>query len=241
VLKRLATILIVLVLVGCGGDDEDDGNELPGTAEPDQDPATILVNASTQIANIQSLRFTLEVTGTTNIDDTGTIQLLSARGTLKRPNLVDVQFQVRLLGAQTASIRMITVGDQSWTTDLISGNWGPAPKEFGYDPSRLFDTQDGLGPIMGKIANPELIGEEEVNGRAVWHIRGSVPQSVIGPITADTMRGDTIPFDIWIDRETNDPLRIQLAEPRDQGIDDPATWVMDLRDHDKPVTIEPPV
>jgi hypothetical protein len=227
-------------MYGCGDDEEGSGSE-NSTPVPELDPAAILAAASTRIASTQSLRFTLDIEGSTFVDELQTIQLLSARGTLARPDLVDVQFQVRLLGTQTASIRMITAGGQSWTTDLISGEWGPAPEEFGYDPSRLFDTQNGLGPIMGKITDPEIAGEETIADRAVWHIHGTVAQSIIGPITANTMHGDPVAFDMWIDKETSDVLRVRLIEQGDAELTDPATWVLDLRDHDKPVTIEPPI
>lgn len=187
------------------------------------------------------MKFTLEVEGTTMIDSSGTIQLLGARGSLARPNLVDVQFQIKLLGTQTASIKMITSGEQSWTTDLISGDWGPAPAEFGYDPSRLFDTQDGLGPVMGKVENAQLVSSESVGDRDSWHLQGTVLDDVIGPITAHTMNGEAVTLDLWVDKETSNLLRIRLSEPTDEGIEDPAIWTMELREHDEPVTIEPPI
>ena len=201
----------------------------------------MLSDASIRIAETQALKFTLDISGTTMIDDLGTIQLLAARGSLARPDLVDVQFQVRVLGTQTASIRMITAGNQSWTTDLISGEWGPSPEEFGYDPAKLFDTQNGLGPIMGKIDSPELFGTEDVDGKSAWHVRGVATQEVIGPVTANKMHGETVTVDLWIDTSTSDLLKVQLAEPADPNIEDHATWVMTLIDHDKPVTIEPPI
>lgn len=232
----LALIVSLGLLAACGNDDGDTGEE---PSQPDV--TTLLTDASARIAAIQSLRFTLEVAGTTMIDTAGTLQLLEARGTLARPDSVDVQFQVRVLGSQTVSVKMITVGGESWTTDLISGNWGPAPEEFGYDPARLFDTENGLGPVMGKVDQPELIGEESIDDRAAWHVRGSVTRDVIGPVTANTMKGDTVQLDLWIARDTNDLLQIQLHEPDGEGIEDPATWTMHLRNHDEPVSIERPV
>lgn len=243
-MKRLhrMTILILiplLILTGCGEDD--DSSDDATTVMDLPDVSTVLADASAKIGATQSMNFVLEVSGTTMIDDGNTIQLLAARGTLARPNLVDVQFQIQLLGTQTASIRMITAGDMSWTTDLISGNWGPAPSEFGYDPSQLFDTNNGLGPVMGSVVDAELIGAEEVNGQDVWHIRGAVTSEIIDWITAETMQGDRIALDLWIDQTTSNLLQVMLAEPADADLEDPATWTMNLRDHDEPVTIEPPI
>jgi hypothetical protein len=235
----LFTCLLALSFLTACGDDNSSGE--PEASAESQDVSAILAAASTRIGETQTMKFTLDVQGTTMIDSSGTIQLLGARGALARPNLVDVQFQIKLLGTQTASIKMITSGDQSWTTDLISGNWGPAPAEFGYDPSRLFDTQDGLGPVMGKVENAQLVGSESVGDRESWHIRGTVLDDVIGPITAHTMNGEAVTLDLWVDNETSDLLRIRLSEPTDEGIEDPATWTMELREHDEPVTIEPPI
>jgi hypothetical protein len=239
--RFLAALALLLLIAGCGSSDDDNSrNESAATPTPEVDATTILQDASTRISQTQTMKFTLEISGTTMIDDSRTIQLLGARGSLERPGKVDVQFQVRVLGTQTASIRMISAGGQSWTTDLITGNWGPAPEEFGYDPALLFDTQNGLGPVMGKVTAPELIGSEDIDGRTAWHIHGTVTQAVIGPITAGTMHGDPVSLDLWIDANTSDLLKIQLAEPPDSGNDDPATWTMSLRAHDDPVTIEPP-
>jgi hypothetical protein len=238
--RFLAVLSLILLITGCGGSEDDTSNDDAFTATPAVDATTILRDASSRISQTQTMKFTLEISGTTMIDDSSTIQLLAARGSLERPGKVDVQFQIRVLGTQTASIRMITAGGQSWTTDLITGKWGPAPEEFGYDPALLFDTQNGLGPVMGRVTSPELIGSEDIDGRTAWHIHGTVTQAVIGPITAGTMHGDPVSLDLWIDADSSDLLKIQLAEPTNSGNDDPATWTMTLRAHDDPVTIEPP-
>jgi len=235
--RSVIAIIFIISLAACGNGDGDG----PSATVPDVDAVDILKKSSMKLAETESMKFTLDIDGKTMIDDQGTMQLIGARGTLKRPGLVDVQFQLRILDAQTVSIRMITAGGGSWTTDLITGEWGPAPEEFGYDPARLFDTEDGLGPIMDKVDNPVLIGQENQDGSTTWHVRGTVRQDVIGPVTANAMHGDPVQLDLWIDTDTSNLLKIQLAEPDDAGIDNPATWTMTLRAHNEPVTIEPPI
>src|SRR5690606_20277929 len=105
---------------------------------------------------------------------------------------------IEALGTQTVSIRMITIGDESWTTDIVTGRWVTAPSEFGYNPSILYDNQDGLGPVMGKIENAEVVGTEEINGRVAYHIRGTSPGEIIEPMTAGTMDGDQIGVELWV-------------------------------------------
>jgi lipoprotein LprG len=169
------------------------------------------------------------------------MQLISAQGDLERPGKVNVQFKIKILGAPTISIQMITIGDKAWTTDLLSGKWQPAPKEFGYNPSVLFDTKDGLGPVVGVIQNPRMVGTESVNGTPAYHITGTVPAAMIGPLTDGTMTGNPITVDVLIGKEKNELLQATLKEPQQAGKKQPAVWTLSVSDYDKKVSIEAPV
>lgn len=234
---KITSVLIILmvVLTACGGSDSDSG-----TIDDPVGVDEVLQNASQRLAETETMHFAMDVDGKTLIDPAGTMQLLSAKGMMERPNKVDVEFQLRVLGAQTVSIRMITIGDESWTTDIVTGKWVTAPDEFGYNPSILYDNQNGLGPVMGKLDDAEVAGTEEIDGRAAYHITGHTSQGVIRPLTSGTMKGDPIGIDLWIDGETWDILRLIVREPEDSGNDEPATWTMNLSDHNQEVDIEAP-
>ena len=205
------------------------------------DPAAIdiLARASARLAAIGAVHFDLAIEGTTYIDKTRTIQLLEADGDLSRPDSVATEFKIKVAVA-TLSVQLITIGEESWSTNIVTGDWGSAPAEFGYSPAILFDTQNGIGPVMGKVKDARLLPDEEIDGRRVHHVAGLVDQEVIGPITGDTMSGSPVAVDLWIDRETDDLLRARLAEPETPENDDPATWTLELTDHGKQVTIESP-
>ena len=232
---KLIAILgaLLTLLTACGGDSSSD------SLEDDVSVSDILENASQRLADTDAMHFRLDVEGETRIDPAGTIRLLNAEGTMARPNKVDTRFQVKVLG-QTATIRMITIGEEAWTTDLITGKWMTAPSEFGYNPAILYDNQDGLGPVMGKIDNPQLIGIEDVDGTETYHIRGTASDEVIAPLTSGTMEGDKIDLDLWVDGETWDLVRVIVAEPEGPRKDDPATWTMNLSDHGEKADIEAP-
>jgi lipoprotein LprG len=228
-----ALFAILLVLAACGGTDSSGIDE-------DLPVDEILTNASNRLAETQTIGFRMNIAGTTYIDSSKTLRLLNARGTMARPDRVEVEFQIEVAGAPRVSIRMITIGEEAWTTDIVTGRWVRAQEEFGYNPSVLYDNQNGLGPVMGKITNPELIGIEEVDGVQTYHIRGMATRDVIEPITSGTMNGDEITVDVWIDGETWNLMKVTVAEPTDAGLDDPATWTLTLNDHDKQVNIERP-
>lgn len=235
VVPIIASLLLLIAGSSPGSLQSEDGAS-PATGGAQE----LLALASDRLADTQTVRFHLEIEGDTFIDDAGTLRLVQARGDLSRPDMVDVEFQVELLGTQTVSIRMITIGEESWTTDLISGEWGPSPEEFGYDPTVLFDNQNGLGPVAGRLQNPTVEGQEEVGNRNAWKVVGTVDESVIEPMTSGTIKGDEITITLWLDVETNDMLRLQVEEPEDLDKDNPATWTMTLTDHDADVTIERP-
>lgn len=237
-MHALMTVLagVLLLLTACGG-----AGATKNTPTPPPSPQAILTAASQHLAKTQTVHFKLAVEGQTYIDDAHSMQLISAEGDLERPGKVNVAFKVKILGAPTISIQMITVGAKAWTTDLLSGKWQPAPKEFGYNPSILFDTKDGLGPVVGGIQNPVLVDTESVNGRSAYHIKGTVPADMIGPLTDDTMTGNPISVDVLIDKENDELLQATLKEPPQAGKKLPAVWTLTIGDYDKKVSIEAPV
>ena len=209
-------------------------------ADADLTATEILTLASARLAQTKTVHFDLDIDGETFIDDAKTIQLLEAEGDLARPDRVATAFRARLLGAATVTIELITIGDESWTTNLLTGNWEIAPAEFGYDPSILFDDQNGLGPVMGKVTDVERQDDDKVDDREAYHVKAIVEQEIIDDLTAGTMKGSPVAVELWIDRETNDLLRAKLAEPSTEDIKHPATWTLTISDHDRDVTIETP-
>lgn len=234
---RFWTALVVLsvAFAGCGSN-----ADTSKTPVSEASANEILVAASSKLAATQSLRFSLAIDGETFVDSAGTIQLVAARGTLARPNKVAVDFQVRLFGAGTVTIRMITIGASSWTTDLLTGDWNTAPPEFGYNPSILYDNQQGLGPVMGRLHDPILQGREDLDGHKAFRITGTASEATMGPLTSNTMTGEPVGLELWIDVTTSNLLRVIVSEPESSGKDDPAVWTMNLSDHNDQVSIEPP-
>ena len=199
----------------------------------------LLARASRRLAETQTVHFRLDIEGETFVDDGGAIRLLEAEGDLQRPDRVATAFKAEVL-TRVITLNLVTIGDQTWTTNILTGDWETAPPEFAYRPTILFDSQAGIGPVMGRVQDVELLGEEEIDGRESLHVAARVEESVIGPLTYETMTGSPITVDLWIDRESDDLLRARLAEPPDAG-NDPATWTLDLSEHGEQVAIEAPV
>ncbi|MBA3415352.1 MAG: LppX_LprAFG lipoprotein [Chloroflexia bacterium] len=226
---------LAALLTGCGADP---APPTP-TAAPTATPEELLTRASERLAATPSVGFSLDIAGDTFVDPNQTIRLLSATGDLLRPDSVQTEFQAEVVG-RAITLQLITIGDQTWLTNILTGEWGAAPTEFAYRPDVLFDTQDGIGPVMGRVDNVETLADEEIDGRAAAHLRAAVDESVIGPLTYFTLQGSPVVVDLWIDKETDDLLRAQLTEPPAADKPNPAVWTLDLSDHGEQVTIEPP-
>lgn len=218
----------------------------PATPATPDNPASltatdILVRASERLAETPTVRFELSVEGDTFIDEGKTLRLIEASGELARPDRVRTTFKVVALERATITVQLIIVGDQWWTTDLITGEWTTAPVEFEYDPSVLFDNQDGIGPIMNRVKDAERLKDEKLRDREAFRIHAVVDQAIIGPLTSNILDGSPITVDLWIDQQTYDLLRARLAEPPvANDLEKPATWTLDLFDHSAKFVIEPP-
>ena len=225
----------VLVLGACGP-----GENETVTPEPTPTPAALLEMASKRLAETPTVHFALDVQGETFIDTGRNIRLLGAEGDLQRPDRVRTAFQAEVMD-RAISLQLVTIGDRSWTTNILTGEWENAPLEFAYQPDILFSTQDGIGPVMGRVEGVQRLEDEEIEGQSTFHLRATVDESVVGPLTYYTVTGDPVTVDLWIDQETHDLLRARLSEPPGPERPNPAVWTLNLSHHGEDVSIEPPV
>lgn len=226
---------VLALLAACGGGES---NEKTDPVLPAQE---ILVSTSKRLAETRSLTFRLNIEGETYIDDNREIRLLGATGDLVRPDRVRTSFKAKVRNLATVSIQLIVIGETTWSTDLVTGQWGPAPDVFEYNPGVLFDTKQGIGPVIDSVTDGVRQPDETIDGQAAYRIQAQVTEEVIGPLTSNTMAGSPVTIDFWVAVDTLDLLRVQLQEPASAERQDPATWTLELMDHGKKISIEPPV
>jgi hypothetical protein len=234
-LLKLLSVSSVFALVACGPADNE-----AATPELTPTPAALLEMASKRLAETPAVHFALDVQGETFIDTGRNIRLLGAEGDLQRPDRVRTAFQAEVMD-RAISLQLVTIGDHSWTTNILTGKWGNAPMEFAYQPDILFSTQDGIGPVMGRVENVERLEDEEIEGRSTYHLHATVDESLVGPLTYYTISGSPVTVDLWIDQETHDLRRARLSEPPGPDRPNPAVWTLNLTHHGEDVSIEPPV
>jgi lipoprotein LprG len=244
--RWIVSLIVALMLsasaVACMGDDDDDDSG-DAAASPEASPTpvtaqTVLQAASQRWAELNSAHFVLAVEGDAFLDDDETLKLRSAEGDVKRPDSASATAKIEAM-AIVVDVSLIGVGGTVYMTNLLSGEWEEAPQDFSYDPSVLFDDNEGIGAVLTGLHNPQLDGEDNVNGKSAYKVTGTVDAAAVEAITAGSILGEAIDITVWIGKDPADILKVTLTEP--EGIREaPATWTLQLTEHNKEVTIEAP-
>ena len=232
----MAIVLVAAVsMTGCTmfGGSGDDATPTPVTGP------IVLDAAGARFADTNSGRFTLTIDGDAALDESSNLLLRGAEGSILRPDRADVQAQIAL-SAATLSVHLIAIGEDQYMTNFLTGDWERAPEGLNYNPAVLFDDEPGIAGVLRNVDDAQLTGSEDLDGTEAYHVTGSVARDAVQAMAGNAFKSDRINFDIWINRSTNDILRIVLNDPQSAGGARPVTWTLTITVHDKPVTIEAP-
>lgn len=224
-----ASLLVVTACNGDNGDNGDDDNDEPDAGE-------IVDNAARAFDETSSASFELDIDGMIGIDDEGMIQLGAVTGEITRPASARADASVQF-GGSNVTMEMIASDGEMFMRNLLTGDWERAPSDLQYDPARIFDDDDGIGPIIEQLENVELVGEDSVDGTDAWHVTGEVDTAAVRALAGDFFEGDVLDVDFWVAREDYILLQVEL---QDTGADDPISWELGLSDHGEDVEITPP-
>lgn len=232
VLAAALTLTILGVLAACGG-----GKSTPGGGP---DSTTILAKTAERLNAVKSVHFNATIDGAAYIDEARTVQLRSATGDIVVPDQMQTKITIAA-GAANVEVSLVALGNDRYQTDLLTGRWGPAQAGFDYSPTVLFDPNQGLSSVVGKLRDVEMLGDETVNGQATYHLRGKVDRATIQPMTSGAIDGDPVTAELWIAKDSSTLLKLVLTEPPLPDKPKPATWTLTLDKYDQPVTIARPV
>ncbi len=223
-----ALILLSLLLAACGND------------VPQIPPADVIARAGDAMLQAPSFHFKIDVEGKPVVLNKATqLSLRSAEGDFARPDKMGVHLKV-VLAVAAAELDMIALGNEQYLTNVLTKKWEPLPPEFGFNPAVMFDPKVGLEQVLkGGLDNAHWIGVEDLNGKSVFHLQGSVSGERLQGMSGGLIGTGPIDADLWIAPDTYLPVKAVIVD-KGSDPDKPTTWTMTFSSYGKDVNITAP-
>lgn len=216
----LALILsLLVVVVACGGDDKKNTTPTAGagqaTPPPRPDPRTLLNEAADKLEQAKSFHFVLEhEKGSTPI--VLMMQMTRAEGDVVRPDRLRAEVDAQYSG-QKLKVRLVSIGDSAKITSPFNPNrFQDLPS--GTRVSDIFDPAAGGSAALRNAKDPQITGDETLDGKKVWKVEGDVDAGTLTSLTALAQPGNIVKGTAWITQDSREVYRIRLDGPL--GMDD---------------------
>ena len=178
----LFVVVCGLVVAGCGGDSEPEGEPLPAEAN------AILDASSAAMAKVTSVRFELERSGAVVfIDEFESLALDKVKGRFSAPDKADAVLTVTVDESLSTELGAVAVGGEVWLSNPVTGKFEVLDTGYDIDPATFFDPEIGWGPLMAELTDVVLVGVEDRSGKR-YHVRGVAPAERMEIITAGLVR-----------------------------------------------------
>ncbi len=234
-LRAALSLVVALIITGCGG-------AAPVvTPTPTPTPAEISARAGQATGAAQSLAFSITVTGQPVYTDPSRVFVITAiDGALRRPDGVLATLKLRS-AAGLAEVRTVSLAGKQYATNPLTRAWQCLTPGQAFDAAILFDPQKGIERLLQDgIENITLVGEETLDGRLTYHLRGTIPGARMADISGGLIGAAPVTADIWADRETLRLAKIVLVDQA-PGAPEPTTWTLLFSAYDQPVDVRPPI
>jgi len=198
--------------------------------------------ARARFDKVNALHFALGIEGLVYIDAARSQRLLAADGDLLRPDRVSATGRVAI-SSINVQLKFIQIADAAYLTSPITGRWQNAPAGFSYDPRIVFDPANGVTAILGRVNTWVLVDIPKVGGVDTQHLHGVVPTAAVDALVTNSLRGDNVDVDVYIEGKNSDVVRLILAE-QPAAITDgttPAKWTLDLSKQNEALKIDAPM
>ncbi len=136
------------------------------------------------------------------------VQIRNANGDVVMPDKVKAQATV-ILSGQSVTVNLISVGDNQFITDPITGQWRIIKGVL--DPRTLTNPDSGIISLVGKVQNVSQPTSDVVNNVPCWRITGQLDAKNLafftgGGVSAGTMlqtsacigKGDSLPYQVSV-------------------------------------------
>ena len=196
-------------------------------------PQALLDGSSRVMEALESFHFRLH-------HESGSTKLLpsllmdEAEGDVVRPDGISVEFSGSF-GRFAIESGLITLGDDSYMTNPLSGKWESVPREV--SPLGFFDPSRGIASMMSRVEGSSLLSSDG----EVYRIGGTLPAEALAPLLGTTVEGTTVVVELTLDASDLYLLKAVVDGRVTPSDADDVVRVITLSRFNEPVTIEPPL
>ena len=261
-LGALALLLALLALgalaVACGGGSDATPAGEPAVAAPQPaaeqptptptppDPAALLAETAANARTLQSMRFAVTHETGSIFVSTVNAKATEARGAWHAVQGADITIDAYLVAGADAApetgtyveLNMLVTPDSYFITDPLSGAWTKRPLDSLAVP--IDQIADIMGDMLEVVENPELAGQETVDGVAAYRITGRAPSTVMEWLLITGVAGEYVDVEIWSDTEQKQLRKARLTGPISEYDDPNTVRQITLTDINESVSVEPP-
>jgi hypothetical protein len=195
----------MLLLVGCTPPWQH--NVLASSLGPKPTAQQVLSAAQKNFRVVTSFHVTMK-TDNLGSSSTAPFEIRDADGDVQMPNKIRAQADV-LFSGEAVTVNLISVGNQQFITDPITGQWRVVKDVFNV--SALTNPKTGIISLTGKLQKVSGPVAEVVNGTPCWLVSGLLPAKDLafftgGGVPAGTMlktsicagQSDGLPYEITV-------------------------------------------
>ena len=237
--------LFVFALVGIAGCSESPSSPTdptvvpPPTSTPVPTPTPINVEdllrrSGEATSRLNTFHFRLEHNDEGSTPFSDTLDIIEAEGDVVSPDSVSIDFSGRFGGRFAMRASLITIGDDSYMTNPLSGNWEEVAAEV--SPLGFFDPQQGIGAMMTGLRNPILTSKDGTEFR----IEGDLDVQALRPLLGSVTQDGIVRVEVTLDKDTL-YLKKAVIEGRATASEpDGVVRTITLSGYDEPISIIAP-
>ena len=192
----------------------------------------ILARAAVTMEGVDSLRYQIELSGAP-ISLLG-VELRSARGRYAAPDASQAVLGAAI-GGLVIELGTIAIGETSWVTNPLTGNWDEYTGSRAFNPAIIFDPELGWRPLLTEdLSEARLV--EPVEGNT-YVVIGTAAGSRVEVLTAGLVESQPVDVRFEIERDTGLVTRMEFTTAGEAG---ETRWLLELSEFGEPVSVTPP-
>ena len=227
-------IAVALIAVACGRSTTEPSPTPTATPVP-PDPKEILESSGQVMASLNTFNFRM-------YHDVGSLEILEGlmidrvNGKVVNPDKLSMEFSGSFGGGFAIKSEVITVGDQTYMTNPLTGNWEASDASI--SPVGFFSPTRGIAEMMGETQNATLLDDGTTDG--AYRLSGALPTTALASLVGPTLTDRTVDLEYKIDSTTDYLLEVRFVGAVTPSDVEDAERVIVLSFFNEDVVIEPP-